>query len=225
MIMKRMKNAFIVLAFIALALGGCGSAYDYYSTSSRLDRVVVRSSYWPDADTAIVAFAEAESLSAFNFRGYEASSKKIKKLPAEDSTVQIMSMTAKIEQSKEPMSIRLALQYKSTKDQYDWYAHEVGEPLFVDIYGCSDFNCKNVSKIVVHSADYSYSRLVKKGEFEISKSSGSFWAKEDGYDCDVTKEYLFHVKIDMDDFRIDMDVQKGKETCLERDAICYGFCG
>ena len=135
-----------------------------------------------------------------------------------------MSMTAKFEQSKEPMSIRLALQYKSTKDQYDWYAHEVGEPLFVDIYGCTDYNCKNVSKVVVHSEDYSYSRLLKKDEFEISKSSEDFWAKEHGYDCDVTREYLFHVKIDMDDFQIDMNVQKGNETCLERDAICYGFC-
>ena len=224
--MKRMEIIpCLCLVFFALVLEGCSSAYDYYSTTAKLDRVNFDSAYWPGADSAIIAFAESDSISAFNFNGYEPSSKKIKKLPAKDSTIQIISVTASFENSAEALSIKLGMQYKSTSDQYDWYARGIGQSLFVDIYGCTDYGCKNAEQVVVHNEDYSYTRLIKKDKFEISEPKGKFYVREHGYDCDVTKEYFFHVVVDDDEIKLDMDVQRGSETCLERDAICYGFCG
>lgn len=215
----------LCLMLLALVLEGCGSAYDYYSTTRGLDRVSFESAYWVGGDSAIMAFAESDSLSAFNFNGYEPSSKKIKKLPAKDSTIQIISVTASFENSAEALSIKLGLQYKSTSDQYDWYARAFGNPLFVDIYGCTDYGCRNAEQVVVHNEDYSYTRLIKKDKFEISEPKGKFYVREHGYDCDVTKEYFFHVVVDDDEIKLEMEVQRGSETCLERDAICYGFCG
>ena len=214
----------LCLVFFALVLEGCSSAYDYYSTTESLDRVSFESAYWTGGDSAIIAFAESDSISAFNFNGYAPSSKKIKKLPAKDSTIQIISVTAKFENSAEVLSMKLGLQYKSTRDQYDWYAHGVGQPLFVDIYGCTDYGCRNAEQVVVHNEDYSFTRLIKKDKFKISEPKGKFYVREHGYDCDVTKEYFFHVDVADDDIKLDMDVQRGSETCLERDAICYGFC-
>ena len=152
----------LCLVFFALVLEGCSSAYDYYSTTAKLDRVNFDSAYWPGADSAIIAFAESDSVSAFNFNGYEPSSKKIKKLPAKDSTIQIISVTASFENSAEALSIKLGLQYKSTSDQYDWYARGIGQSLFVDIYGCTDYGCKNAEQVVVHNEDYSYTRLIRR---------------------------------------------------------------
>ena len=209
-------------ALVALMLWGCGSAYDYYDTTESLNRVTVTAAYWPTADSAIIAFAEAESLScSFSFREYQPEAKGIKKQAAFDSLENIISVSTGFENSREPISIKLGVQYT---DSLGHRASAVGGYVYMDIYGCSDYGCKHATKIILRDEDYSYYKLLSKEDFKISVPAGKFYAREHGYDCDVTKEYFFHVEVDTDFFRIDMDVQKGKETCLERDAICYGFC-
>jgi hypothetical protein len=77
--------------------------------------------------------------------------------------------------------------------------------------------------VIVRNDDYSDVKLLNKGEFEILDPSTSFYSREDGYDCDVTKQYHFRLKIDKKDFLFDMDVQKGDEECQQRDIKCI-FC-
>ena len=214
-----------MLALFALLLWGCGSAYDYYETSQTLNRFWVESVNWPKADSTLVAFADAESISVIYFRGYEPESKKAKKLVSDDSTSDFVFVRYDFDmgESNEPLTFRMILRHKGSAETADYYASDLGEPLFVDIYGCSDYNCLKATKVVIRSEDYSYNVLLKPGDFKISKPKRDFVAAEHGYDCDVTKEYLFHLDIDVDDLKFEADVQKGKETCLERDMICI-FC-
>ena len=64
----------------------------------------------------------------------------------------------------------------------------------------------------------------EKGEFEISSPKGDFFSVEAGYDCDVVKEYFFHLNIDLDDVKIDLDAQKGSETCSYRSSKWCLYC-
>jgi hypothetical protein len=61
---------------------------------------------------------------------------------------------------------------------------------------------------------------LEKGEFEILKPQKSFSVDEHGYACEVTKEYHFRLKINLKDFKLDADFQKGEETCYEKDMVC-----
>lgn len=126
---------------------------------------------------------------------------------------------ASLEKFLNPMSIKLEMYQVDSAGE-----NSVGEPLYVDIFDCTDYGCKNGTRAVVHNAGYSYSRLLLPGDFEVSVPEGEFYIREHGYDCDVTKDYFFHFSADVEGLRIEMDVQRGEETCFERDAKCYGFC-
>ncbi|WP_146196746.1 hypothetical protein [Fibrobacter succinogenes] len=222
--MRLSKIYFMCFLWGLILLEGCGSHYDYYQTTRNLDGVTVYKAYWPMADSFICVYAKTESLSVINFRGYEPKLEQIKQFYSVDSVVNVVSVSSKFEESKEPMSIRLILQYKDSLNRQDWYAHSIGKPFFLDIYGCRDFRCSNSTHVVVHNEDYSYSKALQKNEYIISKPKNSFRESRHGYDCDVTEEYFFHLDVDLEDLKIDVDVQKGEETCYERDYICYGFC-
>jgi hypothetical protein len=98
------------------------------------------------------------------------------------------------------------------------------DSLFVDVYGCTDYGCTKAEKIVVHNEDFSYSKLLKKDDFKISTPDAKYTTNEFGYDCDVVKDYYFRLKIDLDDFKIDLDAQKGTESCYTRSNPWCIYC-
>lgn len=98
------------------------------------------------------------------------------------------------------------------------------DSLSVDIYGCSDYGCTRTDKIVVHNEDFSFTKLLKKGEFEISTPAGNFSTTDFGYDCNVVKDHFFNLKIELKDIKLDLDAQKGTESCYERSNPWCIYC-
>jgi len=119
-------------------------------------------------------------------------------------------------------SIKIGLKNKESNDG-DNQESSV-DTLYVAIYGCTDYGCKRAEKIMIHNEDYSYTKLLKKGDFKISVPDGDFDTNDFGYDCDVVKDYFFHLKIDKDDIKIDLDAQKGTETCYARSNPWCIYC-
>lgn len=119
-------------------------------------------------------------------------------------------------------SIKIGLKNKESGEEES--QETLVDTLYVNIYGCSDYGCKRAEKVMIHSEDYSYTKLLKKGDFEISVPDGSFSTTEFGYDCDVVKDYFFHLKIELDDVKLDLDAQKGSESCYERSNPWCIYC-
>ena len=117
--MRLSKVSFICFLWGLFLLEGCGSHYDYYQTTRNLDGVTVYKAYWPMADSFICVYVETESLSVIIFRGYEPKLEQIRQFSSADSVANIVSVSSKFEESKEPMSIRLNLQYKDSLNRQD----------------------------------------------------------------------------------------------------------
>ena len=212
----------VLLCFwAAYSLEGCGSQYDYYTVKNNIDRVVVKSASWKSADSALLEFIKKENLyDAYYFRNYTPLSSELK-TKSEDSLSNVVLVSGTLNKSNEPFSISLSIVFDGNPN--DYYNGRTLNSILVEIYGCSDFNCKNAQKVIVRNDDYSDVKLLNKGEFEILDPSTSFYSREDGYDCDVTKQYHFRLKVEKKDFLFDMDVQKGGEECQQRDIKCI-FC-
>ncbi|MBO7413883.1 MAG: hypothetical protein J6U20_09515 [Fibrobacter sp.] len=202
-------------------MAGCSSwSYDYYKTTSGLNRAKIYLASWDRGDSAVVRFAESESLSvSFYFQNYEPLDKSLADSRSNDASQNIVLMEGGVSGLREPLSLRLMVAFKS-----DSNARSSGlGGAYVDIFGCSDYGCKKASKVVLHDEFYEYSRVIEGDDFSILESTEEFYVLEHGYDCDVTKEYHFRLKIDQADFKLDADLQKGEETCYERDLKCL-FC-
>jgi len=83
---------------------------------------------------------------------------------------------------------------------------------YLEIYGCGSIDCLDAESIVFRSEDYSYSVLIKKDDFTITKlpRSAMYNAKGDVY---VFRH--FNLKIDTEEIRIDWDVQMGRSDYEE----------
>ena len=210
--LKRCVALFFVAAL--LMLEGC-SSYDYYESDKNLNMAKVYLAYWPDADSALFEFAADTSHSGlFVYGNYSPQADGLERNVSKDSTIYKFNVWSNVGPEEDVFSIQLVLRYETPNEHY--YSGSVSDTFFVDVYGCTDFACKKAEKVVAHNEDYSFTRLLSKDEFEISRPSHDFKTYEEGYDCDVVKEYYFHLKIDVDDVKIDLDAQKGSETCYQR---------
>ena len=140
----------------------------------------------------------------------------------DDSTEYSNVVCSDVGRELDLFSIKIGLRNKEPVGED--YQTKLVDTLYVAIYGCTDYGCSRAEKIVVHSEDYSFTKLLKKGKFKISKPDGSFSTTEFGYDCDVVKEYFFHLEIDLDDVKIDLDAQKGSEACYTRSNPWCIYC-
>ena len=196
-----------------LLLEGC-SLYEYYESTISLNEANVYSAYWQPADSLLLEFAaDTNNFGKYNFYKYEPRAKELKN-KSDGKSVYAISVYSDVDRQTDVFSIGLGLSVVKNGDEYS--AYRLPDTLFVDIYGCSDYGCTRAEKIVVHTADYNFTKLLKKGDFEISKPKGSYHTIEFGYDCDVVKDYFFHLKIELDDVKLDLDAQKGSESCYER---------
>ena len=66
--------------------------------------------------------------------------------------------------------------------------------LYVEIYGCRTNSCSDAKTIVVRNEDYSYTDLIYKPQFEITKAKGSVPMKRDSY-MEKTIYSRFHLNI------------------------------
>ena len=89
---------------------------------------------------------------------------------------------------------------------------EILSMLFVDLYNCDSFDCKNVTNIVIHDDSYGNIRALGKDEFEIADGD-EFKYETFGDDCVLTKIRNFNLRIDAEDVKIDWDVKNGYMTC------------
>ena len=213
--------AFLFAATL-LALEGC-STYEYYEHDYSVDGITAYSAYWPAADSSLREFAADTSHSGlFIYSNYIPQDKSLKRDISKDSTRYKFTVDGSVGLDKDVFSIKLTLYYIMLDPPF--YSDNVSIALYVDVYGCSDFACERASKVVVHSDDYGFTRLLSKDEFKISKPEEPFDHSDDGYDCDVVKEYHFHLQIDMDDLKIDLDAQKGSESCYYRNSKWCLYC-
>lgn len=83
---------------------------------------------------------------------------------------------------------------------------------YLEIFGCGSVDCLDAESIVFHNKDYSYSFLVKKGDFTITKIPYSAICPAKG---DVYVFRLFNLKIDTEEIRIDWDIQMGRSDYEE----------
>ncbi len=140
----------------------------------------------------------------------------------DDSTEYKASVCSDVGNEPDFFSIKIGFENKDSigvNQEKSWI-----DTLFVAIYGCTDYGCEKAEKIMIHNEDYSFTRLLKKGDFEISEPEGKFYTNDFGYDCDVVKEYFFHLKIKLDDVKLDLDAQKGSEACYERSNPWCIYC-
>ena len=219
----KLKGWVVFFFFVAfLVLEGC-SLSEYAECTESLDQVKIYSAYWQPADSALLEFAaDSEHYGTFAYDKYNPRAKGLKKKVTDDTTVYTFSLYSVIGPESDVFSIRFSLRYNNSSSWYDQGA--LTDSLFVDIYGCSDYGCANADRIVVHNEDFSFSKLLKKDNFDISEPGGSFHSVESGFDCEVVKEYFFHLKIDLDDVKIDLDAQKGYESCYHRSSKWCIYC-
>lgn len=85
----------------------------------------------------------------------------------------------------EPLTI--AVDYKDNSRSDD-------ERLYVEIYGCQTNSCTDANTIVVRSGDYSYTELIFKPQFEITKAKDSVPMKRSSY-MHKTIYSRFHLNI------------------------------
>lgn len=210
----KLKGWVVFFFFVSfLVLEGC-SLYEYYEHTISLNEANVYSAYWQPADSLLLEFAaDTNNSGKYNFYKYEPRAKELKN-KSDGKSVYAISVYSDVDRQTDVFSIGLGLSVVKNGDEYS--AYRLPDTLFVDIYGCSDYGCTRAEKIVVHTADYNFTKLLKKGDFEISKPRGNFHTIEFGYDCDVVKDYFFHLKIELDDVKLDLDAQKGSESCYER---------
>ena len=219
----KLKRYVACLCFAALlVLEGC-SSYEYFPVDSSLDWAKVFSAYWAPADSALHVFADdAENSGMYAYTNYTQKDKSLIRDTSKDSLLFKFSTDATVGLAKDVFSIRVDLEYRETNKGYRFGT--IDAPLLIDIYGCNDYACKNANKIVVHDKDYSFTKLLEKDDFEISKPVHGFYVPDGGYDCDVTKDYHFHLKIDLDDVKVDLDAQKGSKSCYERNSRWCVYC-
>lgn len=204
-----------------LVIEGC-SLYDYNEYTISLNEANVYSAYWQPADSLLLEFAaDTNHAGKYIFYKYETRAKELKD-KSEGKTVYTISVYSDVSRQTDVFSIGLGLSVVKNQDEYS--AYRFPDTLFVDIYGCSDYGCTRAEKMVIHNADYSFTKLLKKDDFEISKPKGKFHTIEFGYDCDVVKDYFFHLKIRLDDVKLDLDAQKGSESCYERSNPWCIYC-
>ena len=84
--------------------------------------------------------------------------------------------------------------------------------LYLDLYGCNEFSCRNTARVVVRDKDYQYVRSYDKSQFKIS-SAGDFSYDEFGHDCSAKNKLNFNLFVDDDDFKIDWRIKYGEVTC------------
>lgn len=95
---------------------------------------------------------------------------------------------------------------------YDFYhSHEVSN-LFLELYGCDEYSCKNTSRVVLRDGDYRYVKSFDKTQFKIS-SGGNFSYSEFGDDCEVHKKLHFNLSIEDENVKIDWNVKYGDIQC------------
>ena len=115
-----------------------------------------------------------------------------------------------VQKSYEPLTIYIetTLNFSmKTLPFYDWQDRHYGFYLYVDIYNCNTNDCRDADKIVVHSRNYEYSRLITADEFSISSLKNSDIVGAKG---DVSVFHLFNLKIETDGLSLDWNVQIGK---------------
>ena len=217
MLLKKIYLLF-VLAIATMTMYGCSSwAYDYYKTDRRLDRTSVHSSSWKKGDSSLIRLMESDSLlTSVYFKNYVPMANSLKDKKSTDSTQNAVWMEGHVQEQSEPFSVWMQMKFSGNPRAL---GHDV-DGLYVDVFGCTDFDCKNAQKVVLHDEFYEYTKVLEKGEFEILKPQKSFSVDEHGYACEVTKEYHFRLKINLKDFKLDADFQKGEETCYEKDMVC-----
>lgn len=219
----KLKRCVAYLCFAALlVLEGC-STYEYFPVDTSLGSVRVFSAYWSTADSALNLFADdAENSGMYAYTNYSPKDKSLIRETSKDSLLYKFTVKATVEPAQDIFSIWLGLEYKEINESGRYGT--INAPLLIDIYGCNDFACKNADKIVVHSSDYSFTKLLEKDDFEISKPVREFYVPEGGYDCDVVKDYHFHLKLDLDDVKVELDAQKGSKNCYERNSKWCVYC-
>lgn len=220
--MKLKRCVALLFAATLLVLEGC-SAYDYYPIDVELNSAKVFSAYWTTADSALRVFVDdAENSGMYAYTNYNPKDKDLIRDTSKDSLLFKFTAYAVIDPAQDVFSIRIGLNYTV---ENDYYRHgTLEDSLIIDIYGCNDYACKNAGKVVAHNQNYSFTRLIEKDDFEISKPEREFYVPDGGYDCDVTKDYHFHLKIDLDDVKVELDAQKGRKDCYERNSKWCLYC-
>ena len=94
----------------------------------------------------------------------------------------------------------------------DYTVYRWNRWLYLEIYGCQTIECLDAEKIVLHNDDYSYSVLLKKGDFTISKLDKSKMPSAQG---EVYVMHYFNLKIDVEGIRINWNVQMAQSEYTE----------
>ena len=112
----------------------------------------------------------------------------------------------------EPLKIYIETEIDTINYTKDYTVYRWNRWLYLEIYGCQTIECLDAEKIVLHNDDYSYSVLLKKGDFTISKLDKSKMPSAQG---EVYVMHYFNLKIDVEGIRINWNVQMAQSEYTE----------
>ena len=88
--------------------------------------------------------------------------------------------------------------------------------LWMDVYGCTDINCRNASSIIIHDEKYDYIKKLDKDDFEFSAPHRKYYSDEFGTECKLRVSYFFDLTIKSKGIKLKMSVQHAEESCEVR---------
>ena len=112
----------------------------------------------------------------------------------------------------EPLTIYIETEIDTINYTEDYTVYRWNRWLYLEIYGCQTIECLDAEKIVLHNDDYSYSVLLKKGDFTISKLDKSKMPSAQG---EVYVMHYFNLKIEVEGIRINWNVQMAQSEYTE----------
>ena len=208
---KNMINSKIVkilLSAIVLSLVvGCSGGYETFRDN--ITKVVPNTETQFDyLDSLIYALAEESDAECKNLSCADVMYKP------ESFGFDVSSGTSE-QKTYEPMTIYVDVYLDfemKTLPFYDWQDRRHTFYLYIDIYNCNTYDCHDADKIVVHSSNYEYSRLIKPDEFSISSLKNSDIVGAKG---DVSVFHHFNLKIDAKGLSLDWNIQIGQSEYEE----------
>ena len=111
-----------------------------------------------------------------------------------------------------PLKIYIETEIDTINYTEDYTIYRWNRWLYLEIYGCQTIECLDAEKIVLHNDDYSYSVLLKKGDFTISRLDRSKMLMAQG---DVHVIRYFNLKINVEGIRINWNVQVAQSDYTE----------
>ena len=117
-----------------------------------------------------------------------------------------LEFTEPIQNTAKPLNIWLDIymrEYNRAWNQSD---------LYISIYNCNTYDCTDADKVIIHNHYYTFQRLLKPGEFTITRPDDSEINDAKGY---TSMFHFFNLKIDVEGIKINWNVQIGKTEYIK----------